>query len=535
MPKIAYLLLCHEDPDAIIEQARYLTKSGNYIAIHFDRRSPTTAYRKIRNALADIPNAALCRKRVKCAWGGWSLVQATLNMLRTGLAVFPDATHFYLISGSCMPIKPAAYAHDFLGRRNVDYIESFDYFTSTWIKQGQREDRLIYRHFFNQRKQLWAFDTSLALQKWLGLSREIPKDLQMQIGSQWWCLRRSTVEKILVFIRRRWDIKWFFKTTWIPDETFFQTLARHLVPAVQIETRSPTFLIFSVYSLPVSFYNDHYDLLRDQEYLFARKISPDATGLKSRLTALYLSPPRDFPVSHDGLYVYNFTTLQGRLGQRHGQQHGARFWEQQSTIGQNRELLVVICQRRHVAQRLVSQINRLTDINAFAYLFNDLTVTLPDLGGIEDSLSKRNRHRKALLRLVFDSTHANRMMICLDPEDIDLIKDFCAESPSTRLLQIDCELTDRYLTDHAIALDLIAAKSPQGAVRRLLPRLRAKILQDRAILELAGFDNHYRIADQADINDTADTLSRFLALPAHTLRADELAEDLFSNEDAHVL
>ena len=94
MPKIAYLLLCHEDPDAIIEQARYLTKSGNYIAIHFDRRSPTAAYRKIRNALADIPNAALCRKRVKCAWGGWSLVQATLNMLRTGLAVFPSAIFY---------------------------------------------------------------------------------------------------------------------------------------------------------------------------------------------------------------------------------------------------------------------------------------------------------------------------------------------------------------------------------------------------------------------------------------------------------
>ena len=209
--------------------------------------------------------------------------------------------------------------------------------------------------------------------------------------------------------------------------------------------------------------------------------------------------------------------------------------KQQNTIGQNRELLVVICQGRQVAQRLVSQINRLTDINALAYLFNDPTVILPDLGGIQDSLSKRNRHRKALLRLVFDSTHANRLMICIDPEDIDLIKDFCVESPSTRLLQIDCELTDRYLTDHAIALDLIAAKSPQGAVRRLLPRLRAKILQDRAHLELAGFDNHYRIADQADINDTADTLSRFLALPAHTLRADELAEDLFSNEDAHVL
>ena len=148
MPKIAYILLCHEDPDAIIEQAQYLTQSGDYIAIHFDKRSPDSAYRKIRSALVGMPNAALCQKRVKCAWGGWSLVQATLNTLRTGLAAFPDATHFYLISGSCMPIKSAAYAHDFLARQNVDYIESFDYFTSKWIKQGQREDRLIYRHFF---------------------------------------------------------------------------------------------------------------------------------------------------------------------------------------------------------------------------------------------------------------------------------------------------------------------------------------------------------------------------------------------------
>jgi len=91
MPKIAYILLCHEDPDAIIEQAQYLTQSGDYIAIHFDKRSSDSAYRKIRSALVGMPNAALCQKRVKCAWGGWSLVQATLNTLRTGLAAFPSA------------------------------------------------------------------------------------------------------------------------------------------------------------------------------------------------------------------------------------------------------------------------------------------------------------------------------------------------------------------------------------------------------------------------------------------------------------
>ena len=160
--------------------------------------------------------------------------------------------------------------------------------------------RLMYRHFSKQRTQKWLFNSALALQKRLGLSREIPKDLAIQVGSQWWCLRRDTVEKILAFIRRRWDLKWFFKTTWIPDKTFFQTLVRNHVPTQEIKTRNVTSLIFSVYGLPVSFYNDHYDLLHSQQSLFARRISPGATRLKSRLTALYLSPKSDFRSHKEG-------------------------------------------------------------------------------------------------------------------------------------------------------------------------------------------------------------------------------------------
>ena len=96
------------------------------------------------------------------------------------------------------------------------------------------------------------------------------------IGSQWWCLRRQTIEKILDFVKKRRDVLRFFSTTWIPDETFFQTLVRHLVPAHEIQTRPLTFLMFTDYGMPATFYNDHYDLLLSQDYLFARKISPEA-------------------------------------------------------------------------------------------------------------------------------------------------------------------------------------------------------------------------------------------------------------------
>jgi len=65
--KIAYILLCHQDPDAVIEHALHLNRPSNYIAIHFDRGGLPLAYRQIHTALAQTPNVVLCQKRIKCA------------------------------------------------------------------------------------------------------------------------------------------------------------------------------------------------------------------------------------------------------------------------------------------------------------------------------------------------------------------------------------------------------------------------------------------------------------------------------------
>jgi len=221
MAKIAYILLCHKDPEAIIQQAERLTAVGDYMVIHFDGRASDQDYAEIRAALDDNPNVCFPRRRIKCGWGEWSLVRATLAAMRTAADDFPRATHFYMLSGDCMAIKTAQYAHDYLDQNDFDFIESFDFFESDWIKTGMKEDRLIYRHVFNERKNKALFEWSHNLQKRLRLHRAVPSDIQVQIGSQWWCLRRRTVEAILQFVRERRDVVRFFRTTWIPDETFF--------------------------------------------------------------------------------------------------------------------------------------------------------------------------------------------------------------------------------------------------------------------------------------------------------------------------
>ncbi|MEM9756267.1 MAG: DUF5928 domain-containing protein, partial [Pseudomonadota bacterium] len=406
---------------------------------------------------------------------------------------FEDATHFYMLSGDCMPIKSAAFADALLAPGDRDFIESYDFFSSDWIRTGLKRERLVYRHIFNERRQKRLFYGMMSLQRRLRLEREIPADLQIMIGSQWWCLRRRTVEAILDFLRARPDVTRFFRTTWIPDETFFQTLVRHLVPDHEIENRSPTFKLFSDYGMPVNFYNDHYDLLLAQDFLFARKISPEAERLKEALGQLWHSDRTEFEISGDGAKLHAFLTGRGRIGRR----FAPRFWEREATLGRDRQLIMLVCKKWHVAKRLMAAAEAETGIPGVQYLFDELDCPLPDLGGIERTLDKRNRHRRALVRMLFDYHQTDRLMICLDPANIEVMRDFATDRADATVLELRCAIDDVYLTGHACRVGLASATSPPEILARLLPTLRYEFAFESERIREAEFPRHLRLDEAA--------------------------------------
>lgn len=520
MARIAYILLCHKDPAGIIAQAERLTAAGDYVSIHFDGRADTALYSTIQTALAKNPFVAFTKKRIKCGWGEWSLVEATLLAISTAESSFPDATHFYMLSGDCMPIKSAQHARQFLDREDVDYIESIDFFTSDWIKIGLKEERLIYRHWFNERSNKSLFYRSLEFQKRFGLERAIPADIAMQIGSQWWCLRRRTIEWILDFTKSRPDVMGFFRTTWIPDETFFQTLVRHLVAEHEIRTRTLTFLMFTDYGMPVVFYNDHYDLLTSQDYLFARKISPEAQVLKERLGALYNQRDAKFAISNEGKTLFEFITDRGRTGRR----FAPRFWESESSIGRERTLLILTCKKWHVAKRLMERIRTHAEIPGVDYLFNEASTPLPDLGGIQSTLEKRTRHRRALVHMLFENWKTSHFALCIDPANVDLIRDFYNDKGRIKLLEIQCNFSDDYLFGHAKRVGLATEKSPPETIARLMPTIRYDVKFESDRIADADFDNFFRIHEDASRDDNAHRVAAFLDVSLDKAR-DILSDD----------
>ncbi|WP_415183610.1 DUF5928 domain-containing protein [Phaeovulum sp.] len=523
MAKIAFILLSHKDPEGVILQAERLTATGDFVAIHFDARAKPADYDKIRAALAANPSVTFARKRLKCGWGEWSLVAATLEAVKAAVAAFPGATHFYMLSGDCMPIKTAEFAHQFLDADDADYIESHDYFNSDWIKTGFKEERLIYRHWFNERTHKALFYTSFEWQRRLGLTRAVPADVQMMIGSQWWCLRRRTVEWVLKFCKDRPDVMRFFRTTWIPDETFFQTVVRHVVPDKEIRSRTLTFLMFTDYGMPVTFYNDHHDLLLSQDYLFARKISPDAQDLKTRLGALWAEQGIRFSISNEGRNLFAFLTGRGRVGRR----FAARFWESEASLGRERTLMIAVCKKWHVAKRLVDRVRSLTDIPAVEYMFHEAETPLPDLGGIQSTLGKRNRHRRALMRMLFDYHQTDRLLICLDPAAIDLMQDFTADKAMIKLLEIECEFSDRYLLGHARRVGLAGESTPQDVISRLLPTIRHDLRFESDRIRDADFPHTYRMRQVAEPGENAAILAQFLDISPEVAQEIALTDYLF--------
>jgi hypothetical protein len=523
MTQIAFLLLCHKDPEGIIAQALRLTAAGDCIAIHFDGRANAADHDRIRQALAGNPLVTFARRRVNCGWGEWSLVAATLEALKAAETDFPGASHFYMLSGDCMPIKTAEQVRTYLESEDADHIESFDFFESDWIKTGIKHERLIYRHWFNERRQKALFYRSMNLQKRLGLTRKVPQDLRMRIGSQWWCLRRRTVEVVLAFAARRRDVMRFFKTTWIPDETFFQTIVAHLVPEREIRSRTLTFLMFTDYGMPATFYDDHYDMLLAQEFLFARKISPDAQGLRERLGALYVETGRNFLTTSDGRRQFEFLTGRGRLGRR----FAPRFWETEASLGRGRTVLLVTCKKWHVAKRLVERIRKGTGLPAVTYLFNEEATALPDLGGLQNGLEKRMRHRRSLVRMLFDYWETDRLVLCVDPASTEVIKDFYNDRATVRLLEIDCAFSDAYLEGHARRMGLAGPQTPAAAMAQLLPTIRYDVSFESERIRDMNLPGYHRVREAARPEDNAFPLAAFLDIPVAAAREILATDHLF--------
>ena len=468
--RLGVVMLCHENLDLATRMARIWAEGGATVAIHVDAKAPEAAFATMRHTLAGCARVLFAPRRA-CEWGTFSLVAATQDTAQALLAADPDLTHVLTVSGACLPLRPVEELIEFLSARpDRDFIESVNASDVGWAIGGLDLERFTLRFPFSFRRQRSLFDRYVNLQRRLNLSRRIPEGVIPHLGSQWWCLTVRTLTAILSDPERgRYDR--YFRHVWIPDESYFQTLARR--HTLGIESRSLTLSKFDGQGKPYVFYDDHRDMLAQSGCFVARKIWPRAQGL-------YEAFPRPAQTAEPDSYMIDRLIDQAvarRKVGRPGLYMQSRFPRKDAENGKTAAPYTVLYGLAEAYPGLTEWLPFHVDADVHGHLFAETGVEFSGgrrlgPGCLSGSAAMRNLDPQGFLTSLIRVTK-RRQMFQFSPRDDQQLNWFMGTDPNMRLLVIT----------GAWAVPLLHSGMPFDDVRRAAAILQRRELDFLNILD----------------------------------------------------
>jgi len=232
--KLAYIILSHQLPNQVARLVGALKDRGDSFFIHIDKRADSQVHHTLHEKFDRDPNVHFVTPHA-CYWGSFGIVEATLEAIRSVLALEGNVDRVLLLSGQDYPIKPRRYIKAFLERQDdQEFIESFALTSpNKWTEHTgpyKGLNRILHWHI-NFRSRFVH----------IPIRRALPARLKPHGGSQWWCLSRSCIEYLHHFIQDNPRVLEYFKHSFIPDELFFQTLVSNSPFADRVTGSSLTY------------------------------------------------------------------------------------------------------------------------------------------------------------------------------------------------------------------------------------------------------------------------------------------------------
>ena len=133
------------------------------------------------------------------------------------------------------------------------------------------------------------------------------------------------------------------------------------------------------------------------------------------------------------------------------------------------------------------------------------------------------------MRMLFDYYETDRLIVCMDPGNIDLLQDFANDRSVTRMLEVQCQFSDDFLSGHALRVGLAGEQTSQDTLDRLLPTIRNDIAFESDRIGDAGFEHLERIREIADLTENGEALARFLSVTSEKGREIASQDHLFAD------
>ena len=291
MKKIAYCIMVHND---IVHLTHLISALGHQceIFIHVDGFINDTPFLK---ALKQFKNVHFLSPRIRVSWGGISMVDVMIELLRIAIDFPENFSHFVFLSGSCYPIKPAKTIQEFfLANQNKSFIK-FIKLTDHPDYEKQVKYQYIMENPFKNRNKL-THQLHRVLRR-ASIHARVKNKWQREIvpygGSNWVALNKECADYVIKYHDNN---PWFyqmFKNTYAPDEHYIHTILGNS-PLVSQCTGIQVFQYFGLdylanlhivhISLTKWFTIADWDEIKNSDKFFVRKVrTSDGKDLVERI------------------------------------------------------------------------------------------------------------------------------------------------------------------------------------------------------------------------------------------------------------
>lgn len=262
MKKIAFLVLIHKDISCLISFASQNLDMNFYI--HLDKKINFEKF--ILESPRLSSNIYFLESRVSINWAGFSMIQASLNLMNFALS-HSENEYFHLISGDDVILKKR---DNLIWEDNLIYIEKY----KTLDNRYRMRHNFFYADTYLQRKFLFKIFTQII--KKIDLFFITQK--KFYCGSQWFSIKKNELSILISQVDDE-DIN-FFRKKLCPDEHFFQyIIEKNNLDCKVSSCGNKRLIIFDKSyqngSSPIFLQLDQLLEAYNKDYWFARKVKPD--------------------------------------------------------------------------------------------------------------------------------------------------------------------------------------------------------------------------------------------------------------------
>lgn len=263
--RIAYIIRAHHAPEQLARLVRRLDSPESAFLIHVNLRTSEHVFGEMQRLLGANERVTWL-PRIRCYYGGFSLVRAALIGVEASASLRPAPDYTLLLSGQDYPIKPLSDIFAFFERgEGRSFVHHFPLPSPNWQREDGGLDRVRY----------WYFERLAIRTRVLRvpvLERKFPRGFRPYGGSFLWALTANAIEYVERQARMDSEILRFFRHVKYPDELFFQTLLLNSPLADEVANEELHFIDWTTGSAhPRTLTRSDFEVLRESPKLFARK------------------------------------------------------------------------------------------------------------------------------------------------------------------------------------------------------------------------------------------------------------------------